>query len=410
MAAPIFVVDGAREHAHLVRGGVPGATFIDGGALSPERLATLRAQATVRSIYIVDGKDPGEPHATDGIDDLVIVGAQHGPLHAACARLSPTATRAHRVDPTDTASIERLGRVLTGRGIGVVLGGGGARTFAHMGVLAAIRDAGVPIDFIGGCSGGAIFAALHALGWSVPRMRAAVWDHFVARGRPISPTIPLLSLISERPFLRILDSLFADAGISDMPIPYFCVSTNLTRGELVVHRKGLVRDAIRASMSVPGLAPPHVENGEIFVDGCVLDAMPVATMRALGAGVVIGIDVSARRGPSVAPHLNRMPSLWDLVKERMGGQRLQSAVVFWWDVMLSSALLGARRDDAAADLVIRPVLDGSGFLDFHRMDDFSATSYRAVRAALRSAPFGDDGAESPSPTTPNPDKALGRRA
>jgi len=245
-------------------------------------------------------------------------------------------------------------------GLGLVLGGGGARTFAHIGVLRAFSDAGVKIDFIGGCSGGAIFAAQHALGWSPRDIRDAAWEHFVARGSLIKATFPLRSLISERPFTRMLEGIFGDARISDTRIPYFCVSTNLTRGETHVHRSGLVRDAVRASMSVPGLAPPAVRDGEIFVDGCVLNAMPVATMRSFGASTVIGVDVSASRGPEVK----------------------RGKLPYWWDVMLSAALLGAQRDTSAADVVIKPDLSGSGFLDFARMDEFAAIAYDATRSAL----------------------------
>ena len=383
---------GGQRVAHGAEAAGQGATFVvvEGPLPSTDVNA---ASGELRHLAVITNTWGGDVSAAaraialgPGFDDVVVVGASAVAARDFLTTLGLGPHRTHRLDVVDASAMDRLARVVSGRGVGLVLGGGGARTFAHLGALAAFRDAGVPIDLIGGCSGGAIFAGQHALGWSIDRMREAAWQCFVARGGLLLPTFPLLSLISERPFLRILQELFGDARIEDLPIPYFCVSTNLTRRALVVYREGLLRAAVRASMSVPGVAPPHVKGGEVFVDGCVLDPLPVATMRQLGAGVVIGVDVSATDGPSVSDHLDSLPSLgamlWERVRERMTGRGASTKVVYWWNVALASALAGARRDDGAADLVVRPALGAGGHLDFRQMDTMASIAYRDVTAAL----------------------------
>jgi NTE family protein len=187
---------------------------------------------------------------------------------------------------------QHLARVIAGTSVGLVLSGGGARAFAHIGVLRAIEDAQIPIDFIGGSSMGAIIAACHASGWSsetiLERFRASAITK-----NPLSDySLPLIGLVRGHRVERLLESAFGDTHIPDLWRPYFCVSTNLTTATVHVHRRGRLRDALRASVSLPGILPPVSTPEGVLVDGGVMDNLPVETMRVVNHGPIVAVDVT----------------------------------------------------------------------------------------------------------------------
>jgi NTE family protein len=187
---------------------------------------------------------------------------------------------------------QHLARVIAGTSVGVVLSGGGARAFAHIGVLRALEEAQIPIDFIGGSSMGGIIAACHASGWSsetiIERFRASSITK-----NPLSDySLPLIGLVRGHRVERLLESAFGDTHIPDLWRPFFCVSTNLTTGTVHVHRRGKLRDALRASASLPGILPPVSTPEGVLVDGGVMENLPVSTMRAVNNGPVIAVDVT----------------------------------------------------------------------------------------------------------------------
>jgi predicted acylesterase/phospholipase RssA len=184
---------------------------------------------------------------------------------------------------------------VVGRTVGLVLGGGGARGFAHIGALRALTEAGVPIDVIGGVSAGAIVAAQFALGWSVADLYER--NRRLARvgRRLIDYTVPLVSLIQARKFTNLLHELFGQTRIEDLWLPFWCLSSNLTRAERIVHRGGPLAAALRASCALPGVLPPVLIDGDVVVDGGLVYTVPVATMNEVlgGSGVTVAVDVSA---------------------------------------------------------------------------------------------------------------------
>lgn len=298
--------------------------------------------------------------------------------------------RHHIVSTKGEADVARLGRFLMGTATGVVLGGGGARTFAHLGALRALREAGVPIDALGGCSGGSLFAAQQALDWDLPKMLKETRKGFLESGSLLRLAVPTVSLISEKPFVRLVGGMFGTERIEDLRTPYFCVSTNLTRNRLEVHREGELTTWILASMAVPGLGPPIVRGGDVLVDGCVASILPTPTMRAFGVGTVLGVDVAARTGPTfpgvpdgVAP--SGMRNLAGKFRAAVRGK--PPSVV---DLLLGAAFYGGgvAGEEAAADLVVRPPLDRFGPLDFGAIDAIVAAGYDATRAALEESALG----------------------
>ena len=190
----------------------------------------------------------------------------------------------------------RVARLLTGTGLGLVLSGGGARGLAHVGVLRALREHGLDIDIIMGTSMGSLVGAAASLEWE--------YDKFVEQARRLANTnpwfeitIPKLSLLAGRTIRQSLLRWFEDIQIEDTPIPFACVSANLSTGQVAVHQSGSLETWIRASTAVPGVFPPVILHDAVHVDGGVLNNMPTDLVRDNGAGFIIAVDVAATALP-----------------------------------------------------------------------------------------------------------------
>ncbi len=189
--------------------------------------------------------------------------------HAGTPR-SPASPHHHLRGPAD---YDRVVRLLTGRAVGLVLSGGGARGFAHLGVVRALREHGVPIDLVGGTSMGAILAAGVASEWSHEELVRRFKRCFVDTNPLSDYTLPLVSLVSGRKVSTLLRSELGDIDIEDLPLPYFCVSSNLTTGRMSVHQQGTLWRWLRASVAIPGVLPPVFQGGEVFVDGGAMNIL-----------------------------------------------------------------------------------------------------------------------------------------
>nr|WP_243396034.1 patatin-like phospholipase family protein [Leptospira levettii] len=186
---------------------------------------------------------------------------------------------------------ERLGRGLLGKSIGLALGGGGAKGFAHLGVLKALEENSIPIDMVSGTSAGSIFAALIAMGESSEGSKVKAKEFWVSKDLLNEYTIPILSLTTGRKYTEAIRNFFGEIQIEDLWIPYFAVATNLSHSEIHVQEVGSLWKAIRASTSIPGIVPPFIDDGIVYVDGGVLDNVPGITLKEKGVGKVISVDV-----------------------------------------------------------------------------------------------------------------------
>jgi NTE family protein len=219
-----------------------------------------------------------------------------------------TAAEAARIfhwNGVDESDCRRLARVVSGKSVGLVLSGGGARAYAHIGVIRALREANCPIDFVGGSSMGAIIGAGVACGWPDEEIESRIRKAFV-ESNPLSDyMLPVVSLVKGHRVDARLKEHFDDLLIEDLPLPYFSVSTNLTQGTFRVHTSGLLRDALRATISLPGILPPVVSENQVLVDGAVLNNFPVDVMRDIHRGRIIGVDVAqAPEGLSAEEFIN----------------------------------------------------------------------------------------------------------
>src|SRR5690606_3044658 len=176
------------------------------------------------------------------------------------------ATRLFHWNGLDDEDSRRLARIMSGRSVGLVLSGGGARAYAHIGVIKALREAACPIDFVGGATMGAIIGAGVACGWSDEEIDERIRKAFV-QSNPLSDyVLPVVSLVKGHKVNARLKEHFDDQQIEDLPIPFFSVSTNLTQGTFRIHTHGLLRDALRATISLPGILPPVVVDSQVLVD------------------------------------------------------------------------------------------------------------------------------------------------
>jgi NTE family protein len=278
--------------------------------------------------------------------------------------------------------VARLARRLAGRAIGVVLSGGGARGFAHVGVLEALEEAGVPIDLVGGTSMGAFIGGEFALGWDPPTMVRQNREMFARWGFDL--TLPILSILGGHRSNTRLKRAIGDVQIEDLWIPYFCISSNLTRAEMVVHRDGPLRLGLRASAGLPGILPPVVVDQELLIDGGFLRNLPADVMRELvGDGTVIAVDVSAEHDLAQKHHYGDAISGWRILWSRLNpfGTRLATpsiAAVLYRAGEIASVAMQREALAQVSDLYIRVPVERFGMLDFRRDREIIATGYKAA--------------------------------
>lgn len=193
---------------------------------------------------------------------------------------------------TQSDDADRVARFLTGRAVGLTLGGGFARALAHVGVFRAFADLGVSVDAIGGASMGALVGALLAMNWDAEKI---VKEVSAGCANPYfgDLTFPFIAFKTGKSLSALIRRLFEEIQIEDLWIPYFCISANLNRSELKVHSRGSLARAVLATTRAPGLFPPVVDDGELHVDGGVINNVPVDIMKAFSNdGIVVGVDIS----------------------------------------------------------------------------------------------------------------------
>jgi NTE family protein len=266
--------------------------------------------------------------------------------------------RRHRLDGSAGASAA-LARRLARTSTGIVLSGGGARGMAHIGVIAALEEAGRRPERWGGCSMGAFVGALAAMGLDAERIATVARTELVQRHPFRDLTVPRYALVRARRGRQMLERVFGERRIEDLAEDFFCVTADLCTGDLVIHRDGLVSELVAASMAVPGLTPPLRRGQQVLVDGGVLDNLPVDVMRAVDEGPVVAVDVMRRTAMGTTAGL---PSLLDTMCQALtigGRQRLLENL-------------------ERADVVITPDLGSTGLLDFDAFDRCVAAGRAAV--------------------------------
>lgn len=278
--------------------------------------------------------------------------------------------------------VQRLVRRLTGQATVLVLGGGGARGFAHFGAIKALRDGGVPIDAIVGTSAGALVGGGLARHGDLDLAEPALlnWFDEVRWRRDFNP--PTLSLTTGRLMTEGFQAFFGDWMVEDLTVDYAAVSCDLVAAEPCVHTSGPLWQAIRCSVAVPGLFPPVALGDRLLVDGGLVANLPVgiAAARHPGARIVAvdvgdptGIDNSGIDGSGVV-------NGWNLLRRRGSGVTLAR-------VLMRLTELGQSEATDLADIVIRPDVSGFGLTDTKPARTIMQRGYEAAEAAVASGRF-----------------------
>lgn len=270
--------------------------------------------------------------------------------------------------PWSSHAVDRLARSVAGLAVGLALGGGGAKGYAHIGVVKGLQRAGVPLDYIVGCSIGAPLAAGVAAGWSPDEIK----NNLDSISRKVfRPTLPFLSILTSRSIRSELRNLAPDQRFEDLATPLGIVAVDIETGEEVLLRSGLVWQAMLASMAYPGIYEPVHLDDRYLVDGAVLNPVPVSAAVTLGADVIIssgfGASPEDRDAQSQATRKARRPLILGTIARSL--EIMQSKI--------------GRESSARADVAIQSVFEEKpGLLDFKAGRELSGVGEKAVERAL----------------------------
>jgi NTE family protein len=253
-------------------------------------------------------------------------------------------------------------------------------------VVKALREAGVPIDAVGGTSMGAIMGAGVAAGWSVAEMIERFHRTFVATNPLNDYTLPLVALVRGRKVSRLLRQEFGDVAIDDLRLPFYAVSSNLTTGRSAVHADGPLWRWLRASVAIPGVLPPVFHGGEVYVDGGAINNLPVDVMRAAAYGTVIGVDVGHDPAFTTDADDVDQPPLWRTLM-RLGGRPRRPSIL---QILMRSGMVNSASATAArrelTDFLLQPPLADVDLLAWRAFDHAIAAGYGHARERLQALP------------------------
>jgi NTE family protein/lysophospholipid hydrolase len=203
----------------------------------------------------------------------------------------------YHVRHDNPADYARLARLLTGRGIGVVMSGGGARGIAHLGAVRRLEELGIPIDAVGGSSAGGIVCCLQASGRSYDSLMKSMGETVTQNMKDY--TLPVTAFMAGSKVTSLAKSFFgSDRQLEDLWIPCFLTTANLSTSRLMIHERGPIWKYIRGTSSVPGVFPPVMEKGEMLVDGGLINNLPTDVMsKRSDIGTVIALDVGGSPDP-----------------------------------------------------------------------------------------------------------------
>ena len=282
----------------------------------------------------------------------------------------------------NAADIERVARLVSGHGRGLVLAGGGARGLAHLGMLRALHEAGHRFDAIGGTSIGAILGAGLACGWTLDAMTETFREAFV-KGRPLSDwTLPLVAMTRGRRASNMLRRAFGVLEIEDLSLPYFCVSTSLSGGGMAVHRDGPLWLWLRASSAIPGVLPPVLRQGRVYVDGALVDNLPTDVMASDGIAHITALDIRADIELLTTAEESATPPLWRLLLQRRQAIRRPGLVSTLVRAGMVNAETASEQRRERADLLLTPPLDHIGMLAWKDWQRAIDAGYRHAVTAL----------------------------
>jgi NTE family protein len=271
----------------------------------------------------------------------------------------------------------RLARLISRNAVGLVLGGGGARGFAHLGIWRALQEQGVEIDCVGGTSIGSVMAALVATDQPVERAISVAKKAFSRNPTGDYNWLPLISLIKGRRVRRAIDGALRElvgdnVAVEDLWKTYFCVATNYTQASEQRVTSGDLAGALLASGAIPGALPPVVRDGDLLCDGGTFNNFPVDLMREVrGVGKVLGVDLGARHARKL--EFDEVPGSWTLLRDRFRPwqkrrYRLPSLMAYLLNITILYSMSRQGEAKRQTDVYFCPPLSRVGLLQWSRFD------------------------------------------
>lgn len=245
------------------------------------------------------------------------------------------------------------------KGVGLALGGGAARGFAHIGVLKVLQEVGIPVTSVAGTSAGSVIGAAFCAGLS--------WDRILEEARAFdwgtlaSLKFPRMGFMSLAKMERALDRILGGARFQDLSIPFAAIAVDIISGDELVIREGSVASAVRASCSIPGIFEPMTLDGRMLVDGGLRNDVPSDAARAMGAQFVIGVNLNSSTAHSQQP------------------KGILDVIHYSFDILLRHSAQGGLAD---ADIVISPVLEDIGYRELGKIDELVSRGEASTRSAL----------------------------
>lgn len=280
-------------------------------------------------------------------------------------------------------SLRRLAREISGESVAVVLSGGGAHSFAQIGVLKALEAHGIKIDKIAGSGLGAILAAQYADGYTPDDMLAlniAAWQKHKPHK---SYTLPVLSLLNGDTAMQLIWEIFGERHIDDLWLNFFCVSTDLTKMAPRIHKGGKIGAAVLASSAIPGVCSPVIsDDGSMLIDGGILDNLPVRTMKNHHRGNIIAVDVSSNRGlqqnQKTTLPASGISALWQHINPLKTSPPPPNMFKLMAHAASLSSKINSEQSRADADLYLKPNCKGHGIMQMDNFDALARYGYNST--------------------------------
>ncbi|KAF7486871.1 patatin phospholipase domain-containing protein 7 [Marmota monax] len=357
----------------------------------------VRAQKQLVLLHREDGPGPART-----VEWLNMRSWCSGHLHLCCPRrvfsrrslpkLMEMYERVFQRPPDRHSDFSRLARVLTGNAIALVLGGGGARGCAQVGILRALAEYSIPVDMVGGTSIGAFMGALYSeeRNYSQMRIRAKQWaeDMTSVVKTILDLTYPITSMFSGAGFNSSICSIFRDRQIEDLWLPYFAVTTDITASAMRVHTDGSLWRYVRASMSLSGYMPPLCDpkDGHLLMDGGYINNLPADVARSMGAKVVIAIDVGSRDETDLTNYGDALSGWW-LLWKRWNPLATKVKVLNMAEIQTRLAYVCCVRQlemvkNSDYCECLRPPIDSYRTLDFGKFDEICEVGYQHGRTVF----------------------------
>ncbi len=288
--------------------------------------------------------------------------------------------------------LKRLARIMSGRANGLVLSGGGAKGFAHLGVYKALLEYGIPVDFVGGTSIGALIGAFISLGLGPDQIK-----QMVRSGAHQNPTsdysfFPLLSIIKGQRLHKLIknaiqQSVGFEINIEDMWYNFFAVSCNFTSAQAITHSSGRLFDTLLASISIPGAFPPVLNGQDLLMDGGAFNNFPTDIMNnEMQITNIIGVELARDRIKRI--NLKKLPSGWEMFVDKLKPKSkrkydLPSLV----SIMLNATLFYSefRREELKGyvDLYFSPEVSNYNMMEWSAFDKIFETGYHHAISVLQ---------------------------